>query len=507
MANCSDVASFLDQVGRKSVSSRLAPGDLAALQQAGIVVVQGTTEFQAMTDEVGRMATAQSEIAKEQAKYGEIARAVQADEAKTHSFLFHLEGGEKKQAEEAQEAQDKSSLAGATDAMTKDIAAFNALVAKSALLQTMSPYNGQYIGLTGSGTVALRDLQYRLYRVSDLDFGAYWTQTQGTLNELDSIAARSADIAGGVRGSLGAADPSYVWAIAIGLAKLPADPKASGTAFLAAYGRLGSLTSNEENRLMAAELLAALSRPLDATLADLAQIQKDVRKAGVPKESSLGVSAILLAGQRADGTFATADLKTFLSVTGSYEAAALLTVVNRPRDDLQLRMGTFRGLFAQSGYGPSEDLELSSAFLTTSDLPAESAGPKLAVLTKGLGAYLEYPLVGAAILASIPILEAGETLRLVETTYEILGRRTGPMSQAALICLAVRAVHGVQVASVNALDPTAAARAGPVSFMYGRPGFFLVPIIVGHGAYYSTFSGIGGAHPGHVHAFGGAFIG
>jgi hypothetical protein len=33
--------------------------------------------------------------------------------------------------------------------------------------------------------------------------------------------------------------------------------------------------------------------------------------------------------------------------------------------------------------------------------------------------------------------------------------------------------------------------------------FFFVPIVVAHNAYFSTFSGISGVHPGHVHGFGG----
>ena len=35
--------------------------------------------------------------------------------------------------------------------------------------------------------------------------------------------------------------------------------------------------------------------------------------------------------------------------------------------------------------------------------------------------YLEYPLVAAAILTSIPTLEANETLDLMEKAYSLLG--------------------------------------------------------------------------------------
>jgi hypothetical protein len=105
-------------------------------------------------------------------------------------------------------------------------------------------------------------------------------------------------------------------------------------------------------------------------------------------------------------------------------------------------------------------------------------------------------------------MEANETLSLLERAYELLGQRTGPMSQAELICLAVRLIHGIRVRSVDELDATAraapAAATGAARAYYPvGPRWFFVPLIVTHGAYYSTFSGFGGPHPGHVHAVGG----
>jgi hypothetical protein len=41
------------------------------------------------------------------------------------------------------------------------------------------------------------------------------------------------------------------------------------------------------------------------------------------------------------------------------------------------------------------------------------------------------------------------------------------------------------------------------------PVFFLwyAPLIMVHSSYYSTFSGIGGVHPAHVHGYGGGGFG
>ncbi|HLY77125.1 MAG TPA: hypothetical protein VKT21_04505, partial [Thermoplasmata archaeon] len=286
------------------------------------------------------------------------------------------------------------------------------------------------------------------------------------------------------------------------------DIQKGATGFLDAYNGLRDLAHNDENRLMSAEILTAGPRSIADSLPLLKQLDDTVRHLGIPKQSSLGVASIILLGQRADGTFATGNLEAWLRATPSYESAALMAVVNRPLDELNARFGSMRSMFGGWGFAPSEDVELSSAYLAVSDMPLEGLSPKLAVLTRGLGAYLQYPLVGSAILASIPVLEANETLQLLEQAYDILGRRAMPLSQPELICLAVRMIHGIQAEKVTGLDTTATAvPSPPVNFHY-MPGmwFFYVPVFVGHGAYFSTFSAFGGAHPAHAHAMGG-FVG
>jgi hypothetical protein len=71
-------------------------------------------------------------------------------------------------------------------------------------------------------------------------------------------------------------------------------------------------------------------------------------------------------------------------------------------------------------------------------------------------------------------------------------------------------IHGIRPETVAPLDTTATqtATSGAIGYRYGfGPGFFFLPVIVAYGAYYSTFSGIGGAHPAHTHMGAGGFVG
>lgn len=506
MVACAQVAAFLEQVRVRQVTAGLPPGDLAVLQQLGLIGLEDPAGYAQLANEVTQLGAAQAAVAQERTELERTAAAHQADERHLGSILFHFEGTAHQAADRAQDAQDEARLADAQRKVAEEESRFNELLRKKALLDSLFPVEGQYIGLTGVGAAALRELQMRLYRVSDLEFAAYWSQTRQVAEELEGIAARAAGFFGEVAAPLAGVERSYLWSIGIGVAKLsPATPAPSGP-FLQAYSALGALAVNVENRLLAAEVLATLGGPVAPALPLLSSLVQTAGAAGVPRESALGVGAILFSGRRADGSFPGAALPSFLRVSPSYEAAALLTVINRPADELVQKLGYLRSLFSQWGYSASEDLELASAFLTASELPVDSVSPKMAVLSRGLATYLQYPLVAAAILASIPVLEAHETLSLVEQAYQILGRRTGPMSQAELVTLAVRMVHGVAVPGVTELDPAAARP--PVSFTYGvAPRPLFVPLIVGHGAYYSTFGAFGGAHPGHVHAFGGGFVG
>jgi hypothetical protein len=508
VANCQDISAFLSGVANRNVTTTLPDADLATLQQLNLIQRITVDQYGQLVKDVQTMQGARDAINQESAKRTQLAFALQDEDRKTHSILFHFEGRDKQTAELQKATQDQVALR-STDA---DIAArmqgFNQLMASQSLLDTLSPYAGGYVALTGAGVLQLRQLAIRMYRVSDVAFASYIAESLQTDQDLNTLAANGAQYVTGLSGALPTVDRGYLWAIALGLSKLDPDPTHGGPLFLDAYNQLRDLSHNDENRLMSAEMLSSLRHNIAESVPMLRDLEKQVRKAGVPKESSLGVASMLLLGQRADGTLATANLPSFLRVTKSYESAALLAIVNRPFNDLEQKFGYLQRVFGGWGFEPSEDVELASAYLTISELPLDGITTKLAIIVKGMGAYLQYPLVASSILAAIPVLEANETLNLLEEAYSIVGRRAMPMSQPELICLAVRMVHGVRNETAQGIDSTGKV-AAPMpggGFYYGT-GFFFVPIFVAHGAYYSTFSGVGGAHPGHAHFGGGGFTG
>ncbi len=508
VSSCNRVAAFLGQVNARSVQAQLPAGDVANLQQLGLVTVLTADQMQQLRQEVGQLQQAQLQIAQERDQRTEAADRIADDTRKTHSVLFHLEGVDREHAVLERLDQEQSALKSVDADLAKRQQDFAQLLLKKSVLDLATPYDSSFIAITPVGRLALRDLNVALYRVGDAEFPVYWNQAKSIDDSLHAIANGAALVCQPLATSLANVDLSYLWAVSIGLVKEGGDPQQRLRSFLDAYGGVTPLSTNLENRLMSAEILSVLPTGVPDALANLKPILPQVGSLGIPHDSALGVASILLLGRRADGTYATDPLRQFLGVTRSYESAALLAVVNRPFDELVQQFQSIRSLFASWGYSSSEDTELSSAYLSLSQLPVETVRTKVAILARGISGYLAYPLVAAAILASIPVLEANETLNLLEKAYEILGQRTGPMSQAELISLAVRMVHGVDVRSVDELDPTRAKPPPAPAFSYaGYPPIFWVPVFVTHGVYYSTFSGIGGAHPGHVHAWGGGGFG
>jgi hypothetical protein len=504
MTSCKEIYTFLSQVAAKNVTAPLSDADALLLSQLNLVQFLTADQYRDLQGKVQALGGEQAALLQESAQRAGVAREVQEDDRKTHSILFRLEGETKRATVLQREAAEQGQLKSIDADLVQKQQQFGQLVQQRSLLDTITPFGDRFVGLTGLGAVGTRDLGVRLYRVSDTDFSTYWAQSLKITQDLTNLASGGADYVARIAPGLPAADRANLWAISIGLAKNQPDVSQGVTTYLNAYNSIQSLTNNIENRLMASEILFSLPRPLAEEFPTLQQILRDVRNLRVPVESSLGVASILLLGQRADGTLATPNLAQYLTFTKSYESAALLAIVNVPVPDLNVKFQAIRTMFRGWGYQPSEDVELSSAYLAVSEVPVEGISTKLAIIARGLSTYLAYPLVAASVLATISTLEANDTLNLLEQAYDIVGRRAMPMTQAELVTLAVRMLHGIRNELVGPLDATAttAPTAARMPGMYG-PRFFFVPIAVVNYGHFSTFSGIGGAHPGHVHGFGG----
>ncbi len=391
MASCKDVSAFLDQARAHAVATVVPPPLTDRLTTLGYVRLLTGDQYRDLQSAVGTIGASQAAVQQEAAQRAALASEADRDAARDHSILFHLHG----QGTQAKELQEEAAARDQLEKTTADLAqreqAFNLLLGQRALLDSLAPYGDGYVGLTALGAMAQRDLTVRLYRYGDTDFETYLAQSQHIDQELEALAGGAAAYVPGLVSGVPEGDRSYLWAIALGLAKSQPSPSVGVPKFLGGYATTASLSKNLENRLMASEILAALPGSGAELAPTLGQLVHDVRRIGIPPESALGVAAIVLFGRRADGSFATPGVQGYLQFTTSYEAAALLGITNVAADALGAKFRSLRELFRSWGYEPSDDTELASAYLAVSEYDPQQVSGKLAILAKGLLAYLQYP--------------------------------------------------------------------------------------------------------------------
>ena len=299
-----------------------------------------------------------------------------------------------------------------------------------------------------------------------------------------------------------------IWSVAIGLAKLQGDANQIYQRFSAAFEGVKNLNGIPESKRLAAEVLTAACTDdipsLTGTLKELAETLK--KQYNVSDDLAIGTAAILMAGKRFDGTYPLDRFTTFTNFTKSQSAAAILAINNIPSDQLVSKFQSFKAMFMGWAYDTSEDTELAAAYLAVGELGPEDVRFKMTTIISQIRNYLEYPLVPAAILTSISTLEANEALELMEKAANILKTVAVNLSQAELVSLAIRMIHGIRTETVKELDPTSKVTNTPVQFTY-RPYPIFFPyyyyFLFVHSAYYSTYRGVGGSHPAHVHGVGG----
>lgn len=517
---CSGARTYLSQISdREEPITPIPSADLDYLSANGYILRTTKEDYDKGVSDVTRLSQMTTQIETEKPVEEQAAVTLHQDEQKQHSFLFHFEGREEKdkmgqniQSETATVSQEESELS----ALEANV---NQLIQEKSMTDRMVPYDGGYLSLTGLGSLVLNDLNIRNYRVADQEFPDFLTEIKATYAELRSIADNAASYVVLLKSrfseiedvefsndSNGAQTPVLFWSVAIGLGKLQGDTGQIAQRVIQALYALRNFESTIPSKLMAAEIMTALSsQDVQSLESVLTSLDQQFRGQGIPKEISAGVAATIMAGRRYDGTYPTDRFAQFNKLTSSYESAAILAVMNLPYGDLAAKFQSFRSMFTSWGYMASEDTEIASAFLAIGELNADEVREKLKYIVEQLKNYLEYPLVAAAILASIPVFEAHEVLDLMEKAVTLLSAYIAGAERSELVALAVRMIHGVRNELVKEIDSTAKITDTPVQFTYAsHPGFFWYsPLILAHSSYHSTFSGMGGFHPAHSHGIGG----
>jgi hypothetical protein len=499
------------------------------LSANGYVLRTSKEEYDKGVAEVATLSQMIAQVDTESAEEKQANATLQQDERAEHSFKFHLEGMKEKD-ELRQKVQSETAVVSKEESELMSMEAkVNGFIQEKSTIDRMVTYDGEYLSLTGLGTVILNDLNVRNYRLADLEFPDFLTEIKATYAELRSIADtasssviylrfRVADMLGleedesspspsVAQGHPVAQVPSLVWSIAIGLAKLQGNPEQIKDRFTRALDAIQSFDSTPPNKLMAAEIMTSAStQDVQDLASDLKVLDKQLRDQNVPEESTVGVAATIMAGRRFDGTYPMDRFTQFRQLTSSFEAASILADLNVSYDELTSKFEAFRSMFTSWGYTTSEDTEIASAFLAIGELGKDEVEEKLKYIVEQLMNYLQYPLVAAAILASIPVFEAHEVLDLMEKAVTLLSAYTAGLERSELVALAVRMIHGVRNELVKEIDSTAKIAETPIQFTYPfHPGFFIWygPVIIAHSYYHATFSGLGGFHPAHSHGVGG----
>jgi hypothetical protein len=519
---CGEARTFLSQLYDREPVTPVPPTDLEYLSANGYVLKTTKEDYEKGAGDVARMSQLLTQIDTEKSAEQQTKAALQADERKEHSFQFHFEGRGSKDELSERIQKETAAISGDESELNQLEANVNKLIQEKSTIDRMVACDGEYLSITGLGTLVFSDLSVRNYRVADQGFPDFITEIKATYAELRSIGDKAASYVSWIRPQVPEIEDlwesededvdsdiearSLLWSTGIGLAKLPGDTRQIGDRFIESLKAVRTFDSILPNKLMAAEIMtAASSQDIGSLQSILRNVDHQLRKQGVPKEQSVGVAATIMAGKRFDGTYPVDKFDQFKHLTKSSEAASILAIMNVPYDGLSSRFQEFRSLFSSWGYMTSEDTEIASAFLGIGELSSVEVEAKLKYIVEQLQNYLAYPIVAAAILASIPVFEAHEVLDLMEKAVTMLNGYGTGLERSQLVTLAVRMIHGVRNEIVKQIDPTARIAQTPVQFTYGHPGLFVgyYPLIIAHSSYHATFSGMGGFHPAHSHGVGG----
>jgi len=241
---------------------QISQADLDYLSTSGYVSVMPKADYDQAQAEVSTLTQMNQNLQNEIVAERQAEMALQQGEKKTHSILFHFEGGDKKQAELQNVQDEKLTVLKDQIEITQTDSRIKDLILKKSTIDRMVQYDGEYVSLTGYGVAALSDLNIRNYRVADNEFSDFIEETKQTFGELHTIAGSASMYETALKNMVFAvlpkADFTQLWNVSIGLAKIQGDPNRISQRFLQALNILQHFKSTSDNKIMAAEILTSL---------------------------------------------------------------------------------------------------------------------------------------------------------------------------------------------------------------------------------------------------------
>ena len=266
---CSEVREFLSEIHfQREPVNPIPPPDLAYLQAGGYVQTTTKEDHDGGAADVDRLNQLAYEVAAEKPVQEQASEALSQDQQKEHSFLFHFQGKDEKDALRLKVEEETTVTSSETAKLTSIEANLNALLQEKSAVDQMVAYGGGYLSLTGPGSIVLNDLSVRDYRVADEEFPDFVEETKATYAEFRTISDRASSYVAllqprvpQIEDAFTQADrtQSVLWSTAIGLGKLQGDPVQTGERVIEALAVLQGFKSTTPNKLMAAEVMTALS--------------------------------------------------------------------------------------------------------------------------------------------------------------------------------------------------------------------------------------------------------
>src|SRR3989442_9737239 len=245
---CTEARTILSQLYDREPLTPVPLANLEYLSANGYVLKTTKEDYEKGASDVARMSQLLTQIDTEKSAEQQSKAALQADERKEHSFQFHFEGREGKDELSERIQKETAAISGGESELNQLEANVNRLIQQKSTIDRMVACDGEYLSITGLGTLVFSDLGVRNYRVADQEFSDFITEIKATYAELRSIGDRAASYVGWIRPQvpeiedLGSSENgdddsdtlarSLLWSIGIGLAKLPGDTVQIGDRFI-----------------------------------------------------------------------------------------------------------------------------------------------------------------------------------------------------------------------------------------------------------------------------------